>query len=323
MSAKDGYGNNVLPQLLERDDKYVATMVPGKYQGLTRPSELILDPGKGIDTRDSLFLFLQGWIFPTDASINFALSQTGNMSSAPPALQVKNIKGDWVTVIQNIGFPSGKNKTIVVDLTGKYLTKDHRVRIVTNMQIYWDCAFFAGNAHEPITVTRMNPASADLHYRGFSAMYRKGGRYGPHWFDYYSVSTDPKYRDLTGYYTRYGDVRPLLLNSDEEYIISNAGDEVSLQFDNRELPDLKNGGKRDYLMYSVGWVKDGDLNTATGNTVGPLPFHAMSRYPYGPGEHYPADDEHAQYLKKYNTRYISDQAFRNALVDRKGNSGNR
>ena len=96
------------------------------------------------------------------------------------------------------------------------------------MQIYWDCAFFAGNSHETLTVTRLSPVSADLHYRGFSAMYRKGGRYGPHCFDYYRVSTVPKYRDLTGNYTRYGDVLPLLMKPDDEYIISNAGDEVSL-----------------------------------------------------------------------------------------------
>ena len=97
-----------------------------------------------------------------------------------------------------------------------------------------------------------------------------------------------------------------------------------LQFNYSELPELKNGEKRDYLMYSVGWVKDGDLNTATGNTVKPLPFHAMSRYPYGPPEHFPADKEHIQYLKEYNTRYISDQAFRNELVNSKEiTSGNK
>ncbi len=314
VTATDGFGNNVLPLLLKRDDKYVATMMPDQYQGVTEPSSLVLDPGT-FQTKDSSFLFLQGWIFPTDASINFALSQNGKLKSIPPYLQVKNKKGQWVTVIDNIGFPSGKNKTVVVDLTGKYLSADHRVRILTNMQIYWDCAFFAGLSHEPVKVTWLDPESADLHYRGFSAMYRKGGRYGPHSFDYNKVTSFPKYRDLSGNYTRYGNVLPLLEKPDDKYIISNAGDEVSLTFDNSRLPELKKDEKRDYLIYSVGWVKDGDLNTATGNTVYPLPFHGMKEYPYGKDEHYPDDAAHLNYLKTYNTREVNDEAFKRVVAD--------
>ena len=117
--------------------------------------------------------------------------------------------------------------------------------------------------------------SADLHYRGFSQSYRKGGRYGPHWFDYSNVSREPKWRDLQGNYTRFGNVLPLLAESDNQYIISNAGDEVTVEFDAKMLPRLPAGWKRDFLIRSVGWVKDGDLNTAFGNTVLPiaLPWH--------------------------------------------------
>ncbi len=314
--ATDEYGNNVLPLLLEKDNKYVATMTSDKYQGLTKLSELTLDPGK-ISFKDSTFLFLQGWIFPTDASINFALSQSGALKSIPPYLQVKDRNGKWVTVIPNIGFPSGKNKTVVVDLTGKFLSKDHQVRIVTNMQIYWDCAFFANPSNEPVKTTWLDPVYANFHYRGFSAMYRKGGRYGPHYFDYSSVATYPKYRDLIGDYTRYGDVLPLLKNSDDEYIISNAGDETSIRFNNNDLPGLNAGMKRDYLIYSVGWVKDGDLNTAAGYQVKPLPFHGMKEYPYGPDEHYPSDPAHMEFLRTYITRHVDDQAYKQAVADMK------
>ncbi|MBI4714538.1 MAG: hypothetical protein HY760_01075 [Nitrospirae bacterium] len=70
---------------------------------------------------------------------------------------------------------------------------------------------------------------------------------------------------------------------------------------NRELPA---GWRRDFFIYTDGWIKDADLNTATGDRVTPLPFHAMSRYPYGPDESYPADQEHRRYLTEFNTRNV-------------------
>ena len=42
-----------------------------------------------------------------------------------------------------------------------------------DMQIYWDTAFFTvGTQAVPMEMTTLNPDSADLHYRGFSEMYR-------------------------------------------------------------------------------------------------------------------------------------------------------
>jgi hypothetical protein len=171
----------------------------------------------------------------------------------------------------------------------------------------------SGSAPEGATTKPLPLLAADLHYRGFSRMYRKGGRYGPHWFDYGEVSKAPKWRDLEGDYTRYGDVLPLLLEADDKYIIMNAGDEVTVEFDATRLAGLPPGWKRDFLIYSDGWIKDGDLNTAYGKTVAPLPFHAMTSYPYGPEQAYPSDEEHQLYLKTYNTRKISPQKFRHLL----------
>jgi hypothetical protein len=159
----------------------------------------------------------------------------------------------------------------------------------------------------------MKPARADIHYRGFSGSYRKGGRYGPHWFEYYQVDKGTRWRDLTGNYTRYGDVLPLLTASDNKYIISNAGDETTVGFNASELPELKNGWRRDFLIRSVGWVKDGDLNTATGNTVLPLPYHGMKSYPPGNQDVYPNDPELATYNREYNTRVVTAADYLNAI----------
>jgi Tfp pilus assembly protein PilF len=313
VSATDSQGNDVLSIITAKDDNYLSDFKPDKYQGVTEMHDLILDPGD-IGKNKNLFMFLNGWIFPTDASINVALSQSANLKVIRPFVQVINHKGEWVTVIENLGFPMGKDKTVIADLTSKFLSGDHRIRIRTNMEIYWDYIFFSDNvSNAPVISTVLNPVSADLHYRGFSRTYRKGGRYGPHWFDYSDVDKNKKWRDLSGNYTRYGDVLALLTESDNKYVISNAGDETSIQFDSKVLPELKTGWKRDFLIHSVGWVKDGDINTALGSTVLPLPFHGMKSYPPAENDIYPQDADHQKYLKEYNTRVVTSEEFRNAI----------
>ena len=313
VSATDTQGNDLLPIILEEDDNYIAGFIPDRYQGTTAMHELILDPGE-VGKSAKLYLFLNGWIFPSDASINAAISQSDALKVMAPQIQVINKKGEWETVIPFWGFPMGKDKTSIIDLSGKFLSNDHRVRIQTNMELYWDQIFFSDcTSQAPVYSTILDPETADFHYRGFSQGYRKGGRYGPHWFDYAKVEKEPKWRDLTGYYTRYGDVQPLLLESDNKYIISNAGDETTITFDALKLPALKPGWKRDFLIHNVGWVKDGDLNTALGQTVLPLPFHGMKSYPPSAADVYPSDPELTRYNKEYNTRLISGDEYRNQL----------
>ncbi len=305
ISAIDGAGVNVLPELLREDERYVSGLQPTRYQGLTELHDLILDPGK-VPHHKKLLLFLKGWIFPTDASINVAIRQTAAVRSIQPYLQVMNKNGQWQTVMENISFPMGKNKMMILDLTGKYLTNDHRIRIRTNLQIYWDAAFFATeDTNVPIIMTNISPSHADLHYRGFSKLYRKSD-YGPHLFDYNDVTAEKRWRDLEGYYTRYGDVTALLQESDDQYVILNSGDEISIAFSN-SAPALKPGWKRDYLIYNDGWIKDGDLNTAHSKTVEPFPFQNMTQYPYDNNESYPQDEIHKRFLHTYNIRRISAQ----------------
>jgi hypothetical protein len=283
---------------------YVSNLEPARYQGLTELHDLVLDLGDSARS-DSVILFLYGWIFPTDASINVAMSQSDELRLLPPLLQVIGRDGRWHTVIENLGFPAGKNKVVVADLSGEFLTEDRRVRIRTNMQIYWDHVFFTvGETPVALSPIRLAPVMADVHYRGFSRLYRKGGRYGPHWFDYDSVTTEPKWLPLKGRYTRYGDVLPLLTRVDDKYVIFGPGDEITVEFDAGLVPALPDGWSRDFLIYTVGWLKDADFNTGAGQMVEPLPFHGMSRYPYGPAERYPESDEHRRYLEVYNTRTL-------------------
>ena len=310
LSAVDDRGNDVLPALRKSDDAYVSTLTPMQYQGVVEPHDLILDLGNDAG-RPGTFLFMRGWIYPTDASINVALSQQSRIKLTPPSLEVRDAHGRWKTAIASIGFPSGKNKTIVVDLAGKFPTGDHHVRIRTNMQIYWNEAFVSSDAaRSPVKITTLEPVSADLHFRGFSRMYRKGGRYGPYWFAYQDVSAQSPWRPIEGAFTRFGNVLTLLEHSDDMYVIMGPGDETTLQFDASSADSLPPGWRRDFLLYTDGWIKDSDLNTAFGTTVAPLPFHGMKAYPYAAGDAYPTDATHERYLREYDTRLLTRRMAR-------------
>src|SRR5688572_5662443 len=303
LSAVDERGNDVLPALRESDDVYVTNLTPLQYQGVVEPHDLLLDLGPTAGSPGTA-LFLRGWIYPTDASINVALSQQSSITLTAPALEVRDATGKWRRAA-DIGFPSGKDKTIVIDLAGKFPTADHHVRIRTNMQIYWD-QVFVGRALEngPVKITRLTPVSADLHFRGFSRMYRKGRRYGPYWLYYDDVAKDSPWRPIEGAFTRFGDVLPLLTDADDRYVIMGPGDEATIQFDASSAAALPRGWKRDFLLYTDGWIKDSDLNTAFGTTVDPLPFHGARAYPYGEGDAYPSGADHTRYLRVYNTRVV-------------------
>jgi hypothetical protein len=241
------------------------------------------------------------------------MSQSSRERSVLPYLQVRDATREWRTVINDIGIPAGKNKIVALDMTGRFLSEDRSVRIRTNAQLYWDHAFFTTDriapAEDEVRLTTLDPAAADLHYRGFSRAYRLGGRYGPHWFDYADVSTEPRWSDLEGYYTRFGDVTSLLQEPDDMYVITNAGDEVTISFRSQDAPALPEGWTRTFLLYTDGWVKDGDLNTGTGQTVEPLPFRAQARYPYGPEVVFPDDERHRNWQRTYNTRRVTAGRF--------------
>lgn len=309
-TATDHHGHDILPHLTARDSLYTGDFTLGTYQGLTEPHAITLDLGDLSGAHD-VRLYLCGWIMPIEPSSNLALAQRGDRHAIAPYLEVPDAQGRWQRVIDYTGFPSGEHKTMVVDLTGKFPTDDYRVRITTNLQIYWSEAFFTADepADAPLTITRLTPEDAQLHYRGFSREYQDTP-YGPFLRDYSVVSTAPQWLPFEGYRTRYGDVTSLFQASDDRYAIFSSGEEVAVTFDATQLPRLPEGWTRDYVLYSDGWLKEGDLNTDTAATIEPLPFHGMSRYPYGPNEHYPVTPEYQVYQDAYNTRWVSQAGFR-------------
>jgi len=100
-------------------------------------------------------------------------------------------------------------------------------------------------------------------------------------------------------------VRDLVRQVDDMFVISRPGDEIALSFDAGTLPPLPSGWTRSFLLYAHGYSKEMNPRSASPDTVGPLPFRAMTKYPYGPDEHYPDTPAHREYLARYNTRVVT------------------
>ena len=312
VAAVDHRGRDVLKSLMARDSLYVGDYALGTYQGVPETHSLILNLGD-LSKAQRVRLYLGGWIMPVEPSSNLALSQRKTPVIAP-YLEVPDAQGKWRTVIPYTGFPSGEHKTMVIDLTDKFLTNDYRVRITTNLQLYWSESFFTVDEPEtvPTRITRLKPATAKLRYRGFSREYQVASN-GPYLRDYSSLSRAPQWLPFIGFHTRYGDVAPLLETSDDRYAVYSSGEEIAVTFNAGGVADLPAGWRRDYVLHSDGWLKEGDLNTDTAATVEPLPFHRMSRYPYGGLEHYPVTETHQAYLQSYNTRWVSQRPLRDQI----------
>ena len=301
-SAHDGEGRDVLRRLLARDGKYVDTFRRGR-NGAAELHALDLDFGRETAGRNEAVLILNGWVDWADGSTFLAAAQEDKAGLIPPYLQVKDERGEWKTIIADMGMPDGKPKTIAVDLSGRFLSASREIRIVTNLCVYWDEAFLSEDASRPQAVlTRVPTASAELRFRGFSAVKIDPDRRQPEEFVYSDVRQTSSWNPTPGLYTRYGDVKELLENPDDRFAILGSGDELRLRFAAHSLPELKAGWKRDFILKVDGWAKDRDANTAHSQTVAPLPFHAMSAYPYPSREHYPRDVVHQSYVKEYNTR---------------------
>ena len=271
--------------------------------------------GGGRDARDPvirhpdsqrILLLLTGWTDYAWSSDIVAATQS-RKSLMLPALQVKDAQGEWRTVIEDIGIPVGRPQTVTVDLTGKFLSSSREVRLVTNMRILWDQILVdTSGGQPPLRMMRLNPVDAHLRWRGFSREITPDGR-EPFSYAYDQVSFRSPWKVMPGRYTREGDVRELLLKSDDMFVISRPGDEISLSFDARKLPPVRPGWNRTFLLYADGFSKEMDINSASPDQVSPLPFHGMSKYPYADPETYPLTAARRAYIDKYNTRFVTGE----------------
>lgn len=313
VGAWDGDGRDVTALVQALDERYAATFELGPFQGVAR-AEHVLEVDLGNAPADSLVLVAQGWVYPTDGSINLALGQGRHAPPRGLRVEVPGGTGDWIVLHPDLGMPAGKTKTVLIDLAGAFAAgAPRRVRLHTNMEIYWDrIAWTRALPQAELRTTTLLPARAELRYRGFSRT-RQEGRRAPELPDYALAGTAPLWRDLVGHHTRFGDVRPLLDRVDDRYVIMNAGDELRLDFP--ALPAPPDGWVRDYVFVSDAWVKDGDYNNGHSGTLLPLPYHGMTDYSDAPGrlEDDPVFQRHPEDWAEYHTRYVTPRRFHHAL----------
>ena len=318
--AWDDKGNNLLPDLLAH--KYVGKFDLLPFKGFTKPHSLILDLGEPY-RGGPLHLLMHGEIEYFTATGMYAASQAGIEATAPYVeAQVAGEgarptqKEKWVRVTDDMGFPAGLPKTITADLSGKLPIGATRIRITTNLQIYWDNILIDRSPqNEKFKWTAIPLTKADLDYHGYPRQIEDQPP-GNVKYVYDQVSRTGPYARQAGEYTRYGDVRPLLTSFDDKLVVFGSGEEVQLEFDPAKLPTLAKGWTRDYFFQANGYEKDMDFYAADGSTVAPLPFRRMGTYPYS-GKSFPSDDEHLKYMLEFNTRFISGNEPRGYSYDYK------
>ncbi|MGH9754864.1 MAG: FG-GAP-like repeat-containing protein, partial [Blastocatellia bacterium] len=313
--ASDDLGQDVSGVIGALDQKYLDTFGKGRYQGVTRDHWVELELPADAPRDKQLYLIGDGFLHPTDGSINIAYSQTGYPPPQGLSIETPDAQGNWTTAKSGLGFPAGKLKTVVLDLNNVFRPgAPRKLRLRTNMEIYWDKLEWAEALPDMTFKTRrIGLESAELRYRGFSK-FSQADDSSPELPDYNRLEgTAQKWRDLIGYYTRHGETRELLKKIDDRMVIVNAGDELRLRF--AALPPPPAGWTRDYLMVGDGWIKDGDLNSTFSKTVLPLPYHGLKDYNTAPGrlEDDPAYKRNPQDWRNYHTRYVTPEFFLKAL----------
>ena len=315
LTVTDDLGHDVSEVVGKVDQKYLDTFGRGRYQGVTRDHWVEVELPEDAPRSGPLYLIADGWMHPTDASIDLAIGQGSEPKEEGLRILVPDAHGRWVVAQSKLGFPASKMKTMVIDLAGLFLPNAPRkLRLATNMEIFWDrLAWAEGLANEGIRTQRLSLVSAELRHRGFSVM-DIADPSSPEIPDYDRLEgTGQKWPAIEGYYTRYGDVLELLRKSDDRYVIMGSGDEVLLRYP--AATPTAPGRVRDFVMIGDGWIKDGDFNSAFSRTVLPLPYHAMKSYKTPPGrlEDDHAYREHPGDWQEFHTRYMAPEEFRSAL----------
>ena len=184
-------------------------------------------------------------------------------------------------------------------------------------------AWAAGLNDAPVLTHRLSLSAADLSYRGFSLL-TQAGPSSPELAEYQTLAgTGPRWRNLEGYHTRYGDVRELLEKVDDRIVLASSGDELRMRF--LAAPPPQAGWVRDFIFMGDGWMKEGDYNFQFSQTVLPLPRHSMPTYtaPLLPLEADRSYRLHPSDWQQFHTRYVTPEAFARALWSRDSQSSKR
>jgi hypothetical protein len=256
---------------------------------------------------------MTGYVNYFSATSLYAAWQAG-VKPISPYVEAQLPNGEWKRIADDVGFPAGLERTIVVDLTGKLPAGTRRIRLMTNLEIYWDQVLIDNHAEAEARTAEVPLALATLHFRGYPKQ-AEGASPGDLDYDYDRVSLTGPFQRQRGSYTRMGDVTALVSGIDDRYAIFGSGEEIAAEFDATKLPALPAHWTRDYFFYANGFVKDMDWWDASPFTVAQLPFHAMSKYPYSANEKFPDDANAIDYQLNWNDRWDSGEPVRSYRFD--------
>jgi tetratricopeptide (TPR) repeat protein len=307
VKATDHRGRDVTAKLRNWDRDTADDFARRAWIGFAEEHAVTLDFGGRLSKfapTDRLFLCLAGWTDYPYPESTWAAHQAG-VEMLPPVLERKTADGRWEKVA-DAGFPAGLPRMMTLEVTGKLGGPRCELRLWTNMHVFWDQAFVApvlesvtpGQGRGVVRGTVLDVKDAILSDRGVMKEYSPDGR-EPTLYDYGRLDSFPV-SCPSGKLTRFGDVTELLRAGDDRFVIVGPGDDLSVRFDAAKLPPLPGGWQRSYVLRTWGYCKDSSPFTALGETVGPLPFRAMSNYPYRPDEKHPDPD----YDRQWNTRQV-------------------
>jgi tetratricopeptide (TPR) repeat protein len=309
VKAIDQHGHDVTRALEKVDRNYFDHFSMLPFKGFAKEWSLKLDLGV-IRPEEKPVLLLNSWSYWNSSASIIAASQAGQRLWGP-VLEVQGVDGDWRVGIEDMGVSAGLPRTILLDLTPVLRTGEHVVRIRSNRTLYYDQILVA-NRKECREITRpadhdslmesneLQLTSGELHWLGYPKRALPDGEL-PEMFDYSQIESHSEWGTHEGMLTRYGDVRPLLKQADDQFVVMEHGEEVAVSFDARRLPLLPHGWKRTFFFYSSGFEKGYELHSAHSQTVGPLPFQGMESYPNDRIRDL-SDVAFWEYLLEWNTR---------------------
>jgi tetratricopeptide (TPR) repeat protein len=307
VGAWDGNGRDVLDQLSRRDHQFASGFTPTPYDGFANLHTLTLDLGQ-LDAHSPVRLLMTGYVNYFSATSLYSAWQAG-IKPISPYVEAQLPDGSWQRIPGEAGFPAGLERTIIVDLTSKLPPATRRIRLVSNLEIYWDQVLIDNAPNAAFRTTEVPLAHAAERFRGYPTQI-EGASPGDLDYDYDRVSLTGPFQRQRGNYTHYGDITALVKGIDDRYAIFGSGEEIAASFDATHLPALPSHWKRDYFFYAHGYVKDMDWWDASPFTVAQLPFHKMSQYPYPKPEKFPDDADALTYQLNWNDRFDSGEPVR-------------
>jgi len=309
-------GQDVTRALLRADGEMASPVQlrAPQLRGLAEPYSVTLDFGP-LPADRPLVLALTGWLRFGGGMANIAASLEPGLPFPFPKLEVQTGGAEWKTVDVAVGAPAGKTKRMMVDLTGKLPPHSHKLRLSAAFEIHWDeAALFERADSSAAHVVSLLPDGTDLHWRGFSEFDDTPWTL-PLTPNYDRANARANWRITpSGWCTRYGDVSELIVKRDDALAILNGGDELTLTFSAKRLPEKRPGHVRDFFLFTVGWDKDADFHVARGTTVEPLPFNGMDDQRYA--ELPDAKPGSEWWTKKYNTRWVGPLTLRRQNAER-------